>query len=545
MLPGCVPWPPEEASRHRAAGYWTDEPLGELLRRSAAEHGARTAVVGDGVRLSYAELDARADDLARGLLGLGLTRGDRIVVHLPNCAEFVLATFALLRIGALPVYALPAHRQREIAHLCAFSGAAGYLIADRYLGHDYRALARTVAAEPGVDLRQVLVVGDPQEFTGLAAVEAAGRAAPRAPLPAPGAADDVALFLLSGGTTGLPKLIPRTHNDYAYNARASAQVCGFGPDTVYLAALPAAHNFALACPGVLGTLAVGGTVVLPADPSPDESLRLIAEERVTVTALVPSLLGLWLDALSWLPEDVSSLRLVQVGGAKPDAATAARVRPVLGCALQQVFGMAEGLLNLTRLDDPEELVLVSQGRPLSAGDEVRIVDDDGTAVPPGAVGQLLTRGPYTLRGYYRLPEHNALAFTDGWYRTGDLVRALPTGHLVVEGRIKEVINRAGDKVSAEEVEEQLALHPAIRQSAVVGEPDPVLGERITAFVVVESGLGAPSAAEAGEFLRGRGLAGYKVPDRLVAIGALPLTAIGKVDRRALLAHAATPGRRPS
>lgn len=279
-------------------------------------------------------------------------------------------------------------------------------------------------------------------------------------------------------------------------------MCGFGPDTVYLAALPAAHNFALACPGVLGTLAVGGTVVLPADPSPDESLRLIAEERVTVTALVPSLLGLWLDALSWLPEDVSSLRLVQVGGAKPDAATAARVRPVLGCALQQVFGMAEGLLNLTRLDDPEELVLVSQGRPLSAGDEVRIVDDDGTAVPPGAVGQLLTRGPYTLRGYYRLPEHNALAFTDGWYRTGDLVRALPTGHLVVEGRIKEVINRAGDKVSAEEVEEQLALHPAIRQSAVVGEPDPVLGERITAFVVVESGLGARAPPRPGSSCAG-------------------------------------------
>ncbi|WNI18923.1 (2,3-dihydroxybenzoyl)adenylate synthase [Actinacidiphila sp. ITFR-21] len=538
MLPGCVPWPPEEADRHRRDGYWTDEPLGELLRRSAAEHGDRTAVVGDGVRIGYAELDERADDLARGLLGLGLAAGDRVVVHLPNRPEFVLATFALLRIGALPVYALPAHREREISHLCAFSGATGYVIADRYLGHDYREPARALLERPDVALRHVLVAGDAQEFTALAAVEAAGRARRGTPLPPPGPAGDVALFLLSGGTTGLPKLIPRTHNDYGYNARASAEVCGFGPDTVYLAALPAAHNFALACPGVLGTLAVGGTVVLPGDPSPDESLRLIAEERVTATALVPSLLGLWLDALTWLPEDVSSLRLVQVGGAKPDAATAARVRPVLGCALQQVFGMAEGLLNLTRLDDPEELVLGSQGRPLSGGDEVRIVDDEGHAVPPGAVGQLLTRGPYTLRGYYRLPDHNALAFTGGWYRTGDLVRALPSGHLVVEGRIKEVINRAGEKVSAEEVEEQLALHPALRQCAVVGEPDPALGERITAFVVVESGRDCPTAAEAGEFLRGLGLAGYKVPDRLVTIGSLPLTAIGKVDRKALAARPA-------
>ncbi|MBD0740658.1 (2,3-dihydroxybenzoyl)adenylate synthase [Streptomyces sp. CBMA29] len=539
MLPGCVPWPPEEAARHRADGYWDDRPLGELLRRSAAEHGDRTAVVGGGLRLSYAELDARADDLARGLLEIGVTGGDRIVVHLPNCPEFVVATFALLRIGALPVYALPAHRLQEVGHLCAFSGARGYLIADRYLGHDYRETARTLAARPGVELSHILVVGDAQEFTAFDAVEAAGRARRGLPLPPDGPADDVALFLLSGGTTGLPKLIPRTHNDYGYNARAAAEVCGFDRETVYLAALPAAHNFALACPGVLGALAVGGTVVLPADPSPDESLRLISEERVTATALVPSLLGLWLDALEWLPEDVSSLRLVQVGGAKPDAATAARVRPVLGCALQQVFGMAEGLLNLTRLDDPEELVLATQGRPLSAADEVRIVDDEGHDVPRGAVGQLLTRGPYTLRGYYRLPEHNARAFSDGWYRTGDLVRALPSGHLAVEGRIKEVINRAGDKVSAEEIEEQLTAHPAVRQAAVVGEPDPVLGERIAAFVVVEPGLGCPTSAEAGEFLRARGLAPYKVPDRLTPVGSLPLTAIGKVDRKALLDGAST------
>ncbi|MEW2516834.1 (2,3-dihydroxybenzoyl)adenylate synthase [Actinacidiphila alni] len=540
MQPGCVPWPPDEAARHRRDGYWTDEPLDTLLRRSAAEHGDRTAVVGGGARMTYAELDARADDLARGLLALGLARGDRIVVHLPNRPEFVIATFALLRIGALPVYALPAHRLREIGHMCAFSGARGYVVPDRYLGHDYRADARGLLARPDIDLPHVLVAGDAQEFTALDAVEAAGRARSGEPLPFAGPADDAALFLLSGGTTGLPKLIPRTHNDYAYNARASAEVCGFDRDTVYLAALPAAHNFALACPGVLGTLAVGGTVVLPDDPSPDEALRLIAEERVTATALVPSLLGLWLDAQEWLPEDVSSLRLVQVGGAKPDAATAARVRPVLGCALQQVFGMAEGLLNLTRADDPEDIVLTTQGRPLSPADEIRIVDDEGNDVPPGAVGQLLTRGPYTLRGYYRLPEHNARTFSEGWYRTGDLVRRLPSGHLVVEGRIKEVINRAGEKVSAEEVEEQLAAHPAVRQAAVVGEPDPVLGERIAAFVVLEQGLGCPSAAEAGEFLRARGLAGFKIPDRLTAIGSLPLTAIGKVDRKALLGAATPP-----
>jgi 2,3-dihydroxybenzoate-AMP ligase len=310
-------------------------------------------------------------------------------------------------------------------------------------------------------------------------------------------------------------------------------VCDFGADTVYLAALPAAHNFALACPGVLGTLGVGGTVVLAPDPSPDESLPLVTAQQVTATALVPSLVHLWLEAMTWLPEDLSSLRLIQVGGARLDPATAARVRPELGCALQQVFGMAEGLLNFTRRDDPEKTVLTTQGRPLCPDDEIRVVDAQGHPVAAGAIGQLLTRGPYTLRGYYRAPEHNALAFTDGWYHTGDLVRVLDSGHLVVEGRVKNIVNRAGDKVSADEVEEHLMAHPAIRQAAVVAEPDPVLGERTRAFIVLTPGAERPDLAAIGAFLGARGLAAYKVPDRLQVIAALPLTAVGKVDRTAL------------
>ncbi|MDN3356783.1 AMP-binding protein [Actinomadura sp. DC4] len=530
MLPGCTPWPAEEAGRYRRAGHWRGEPLGEALRRSAGDRGTSVALVDDTERLTYAGLDARVDRFARGLLELGLAPGDRVVVHLPNVTEFVVATYALLRTGVLPVYALPSHREQEIAYLCEFTEAAAYLIPDRHLGFDHRELARTVAARPGVKLRHVLCAGDAREFVAFADVEALGER--DRPLPSV-AAGDVALFLLSGGTTGRPKLIPRTHDDYAYNVRASADVCGFDSRTVYLAALPAAHNFALACPGVLGTLAAGGTVVLASDPSPAETLPLIAEEGVTATALVPSLVRLWLEAVSWLPEDLSSLRLLQVGGARLDPRTAARVRPELGCALQQVFGMAEGLLNYTRLDDPEDLVLGTQGRPLSPDDEIRVVDEDGRDVPAGATGQLLTRGPYTLRGYYRAPEHNARAFVEGWYRTGDLVRVLDSGHLVVEGRVTDVVNRAGDKIPVEEVEEHLAAHPAIREVAVTGEPDAVLGERTRAYVVAAPGAERPDLAGLGEYLRGLGLAAYKVPDRLCFIQSLPLTAIGKVDRKAL------------
>jgi 2,3-dihydroxybenzoate-AMP ligase len=342
----------------------------------------------------------------------------------------------------------------------------------------------------------------------------------------------VALLLLSGGTTGAPKLIPRTHDDYLYNATASAELCGFDASTRYLAALPVAHNFPLACPGLLGTLSVGGTVVLTPTPSPGDAFPLIERERVTATALVPPLALLWLEAAEWTPADLGSLELLQVGGARLKAEAAKRVGPVLGCALQQVFGMAEGLLNYTRADDPEELLLETQGRPLAEHDELRIVGPDDREVAPGETGELLVRGPYTIRGYYRAPEADRGAFTpDGFYRSGDLVRRLPSGHLVVEGRVKDVINRGGDKVPVEEVENLLLAHPAVHDAALVGVPDDVLGERSCACVIAQGA--APTRAELNAHLTGRGLAAFKLPDRLVVLDTFPRTALGKVNRREL------------
>lgn len=451
-----------------------------------------------------------------------------MVVQLPNTASFVVVFLALVRVGAAPVLALPAHRESEIGYLCELSEARAYVIPDVDGGFDFRKMAR------GLPVEHVVVDGDAQEFTALADIDTDPEGVPEPPGPA-----DVGVFLLSGGTTGLPKLIPRTHRDYVYNLEASAEVCGFTADTVYLVVLPAAHNFALACPGILGVFAAGGTVVLAPSGSPDEAFPLIERERVTVCAVVPPIALLWLDAVSWSEEDLSSLRLLQVGGAKFAAERAAQVPRVLGCAVQQVFGMAEGLLNYTRLDDPADLVERTQGRPLSPADEIRVVDGDGNDVPPGEVGELLTRGPYTLRGYYRAPAHNARAFTpDGFYRTGDLVRRLPSGHLVVEGREKDQINRGGDKISAEELENHLLAHPSVHDAAVVGMPDPVMGERTCAFLVLrENGRGrAPSLREIKEFLRERGVAAYKFPDRLETAGTFPRTAVGKIDKKALAAR---------
>jgi 2,3-dihydroxybenzoate-AMP ligase len=530
MLDECTPWPEALAAAYREGGYWKGHDLNSLLSQKWPE---REAIVSGTQRWTYGELNRAAARLAAGLAALGIQPNHRVVVQLPNVPELVLVCFALFRIGALPVFALPAHRASEITHLCEISEAVAY-VAPRALGRfDFAAMATQVrAAVPS--LRSVLLTDGGGDRGAVIDADSGVRVDAEPVAPNPVRPEDVALFLLSGGTTGLPKLIPRTHDDYSYNVRASAEVCGFSPEDTYLAVLPIAHNFALGCPGVLGVLNLGGRVVMAESGSPDEAFALIERERVTVTALVPPLAMLWLEAAGQTKYDLSSLRLLQVGGAKFNVEPAKRVRSSLGCTLQQVFGMAEGLLNFTRLDDSEELIVSTQGKPLSPADELRIVNEDGVDVPPGEVGHLLTRGPYTLRGYYRAAAHNATAFTtDGFFLTGDLVRQLPSGHLVVEGRIKDQINRGGDKISAAEVEGHLLAHPNVQDVALVPIPDAILGER-TCAVVVPRGE-APKLSALNSFLRGRGLAGYKLPDRVEIVESFPRTSVGKISKRALAA----------
>ncbi|MEV0540494.1 (2,3-dihydroxybenzoyl)adenylate synthase [Nocardia salmonicida] len=541
---GYVPFPEAAAKEYRAAGYWAGRTLGDLLRDTARSQPQRPAVLSDAGTQTYAELDAAADRMAHGLLALGINPGDRVIVQLPNIPEFATALFGVLRAGIIPVLTLPAHRRVEIEHLAALSEAVAYLVPDQLGDFDYRELAATVRqAVPS--LRHVLVAGDPGTGTseadgstaGFVALDSVAREGDSLPTVDP---SDIAVMLVSGGTTGLPKLIARTHDDYVYNATASARVCELGPEDVYLATLPAAHNFPLACPGILGTVATGGAIAFTLDPSPEAAFAAIEKHGVSVTGVVPPLAQLWSAAVDWEEADLSSLRLLQVGGARLAEVNARDVEPALQCTLQQVFGMAEGLLNYTRLDDDKELVCTTQGRPLSPADELRVVDADGNDVAPGEEGELLTRGPYTLRGYYRAPEHNSRAFTaDGFYRSGDLVRQLPSGHLVVSGRIKDVINRGGENISCDELEEHLLAHPAVRHAAAVGLPDAALGEKACVVLVVTGEL--PTLGEIKTFLTERGLATYKLPDLIRQADTLPITAVGKIDKKALIRLSATYG----
>lgn len=523
MLAGCVEWPDELAAWYRDLGYWRGKTLGALLRDWAQRYGDATALVADPKRWSYRQLHQWADRLAGGLWRRGIRPHDRLLVQLPNVAEFLPLCFALFRIGAVPVLALPPHRESEIVHLARLAEVVAYVIPDTHAGFDHRDLARRVYNQ--VDsIREVFVIGNAAEFATFADLDDDPIQLPQ-PNPA-----DVALLLLSGRTANLPKLIPRTHNDYAYNFCASAAVCGLDPSSRYLVTLPIAHQFTLACPGALGTLDAGGTVVMAPSPSPDDTFPLIERERITITALVPPLALLWMDMAERVDVDLSSLTLLQVGGAKFEPQAARRVRTALGCGLQQVFGMAEGLVNYTRLDDADELINDTQGRPLSVHDEIRVVDAADRDVPEGEVGELLTRGPYTVRGYYRAEEYNRGVFTtNGYYRTGDLVRRLPGGHLVVEGRVKEVINRGGDKVPVEEVENHLLDHSSVYEVAVIGLPDELMGERTCACIVFHQG-GAVSLPELIAFLRGRGIAAFKLPDRLEVFDSLPRTGLGRIHR---------------
>lgn len=540
---GVVAFPAELRERYRREGWWRGDTLGDLLRSAADRTPERAALLGGPEPLTYGELDRRVDRLGLRLLQLGLRPGDRLVVHLPNDPAFVVLAFALFRIGVLPVFALPPQREHEIGALCRHAEAVAYAIPASYRDFDYQSLARTLLPDCP-SLRHVLVLGDgvDEEFTSLDVLissEADGdadagtaREALDAMRPDPG---DVALFLLSGGTTGVPKLIPRTHDDYAYNIRASAELCRFDSDTVYLVALPAGHNFPLGCPGILGTLHAGGSVLMIENPNPKVAFPAIAAHRVTTTSLVPALVIRWLEAPEREEHDLSSLNLLQVGGARLGAEVARRVRPTLGCRLQQVFGMAEGLLNWTRLDDPEGVIVETQGRPMSPGDEIRIVDADDRPVATGEPGELLTRGPYTIRGYYRAPETNARAFTpDGFYRTGDIVRLHPSGNLVVEGRSKELINRGGEKISAEEIENLVLGHAKVLNAAAVPMPDPALGERICVYVIPRDGEDL-TLEELTAYLSQRGIAHFKLPERLECVAAFPLTNVGKVSKQALRA----------
>ena len=536
ILEGVTPYPPEFIARYRALGYWEDQSLASFFAQVCTQFSERIAIVAGDQRITYHQLDLRAERLALHLLDLGLRPGDRFIMQLPNVPEFVYLYLALQKVGIIPVMALPPHRSTEISHFVKLSEAVGYAIPARIGDFDFVEMAERIRREHD-HLRWIFVTGQANlpGMISLADLLASDSGLPRERL-AEIEIDPMttALFLLSGGTTGVPKLIPRTHNDYIYNSRAAAAVNDIRPDDALLLVLPMSHNFPLACPGMQGFLVHGARCVLGTSTQAQDVFSLIERERITHVEFVPTLLIRLLNDPLLKKYDLSSLRIVNTGGQKLQPEVKRRTEKLIPtCKVQEVFGMAEGLLCFVRLDDPHELRYETAGRPVSAGDELRLVDDDGNDVPDGEIGELLVRGPYTLRGYFRAPEHNERTFTrDGFYKTGDLMRRHPSGNYIVEGRKKDLINRGGEKISAEEVENLILSHPVVLNVACVPMPDPTLGERMCAFVIPQPGKTLTLEALV-SFLLTKGIAKFKLPERLELVDDFPMSKFGKVSKRDL------------
>jgi 2,3-dihydroxybenzoate-AMP ligase len=522
-------WPEDLARSYREKGYWQDLPLQSILQAQAQRQPEKTALIDGEHSFTYADIDRMSSTLAHQLAARGIRWGDTALVQLPNSAEFYVVFWALLKLGAVAVNALFSHNRLELHAYMEQIEPSLMIISEKH--PLFRDLDASPFQKQHPSIRALLFQQDILKgIAGQGPVEA--EAVPNLP---PINASDVAFFQLSGGSTGIPKLIPRTHNDYLYSVVCSAEVCGLDESAVYLCALPAPHNFPLSSPGALGIWHSGGTVVVASDPSPQRCFPLIAKHRVTLSSLVPSLAELWLSSAASSAEDLESLKLLQVGGAKLSEGLAKRMEDQLGICLQQVFGMAEGLVNYTRPGDDLWHRQQTQGKPMSAADEIKILGADGKAVADGEVGALLTRGPYTFRGYFKAPEYNSSIFDDeGFYRTGDLVQRTADGYLIVMGREKDQINRGGEKIAAAELEALLLTHPDISQAAVVAMRDALLGEKTCAFLICPER--SPKAPSLRKFLREKGLADYKLPDRIEVLPQFPLTAVGKPDKTRLRQH---------
>ncbi len=538
MLEGFVPYPESFVRRYREKGYWVDKTLGEEFDEFVGKYSDRVAIAYNGKYISYNEMGEKVNRLALHFIDIGLRPYDRMIFQLPNEPEFVYCYFAAVKIGVIPILALPAHREAEISFFAQFCRARAHAFPSGFKDFSHQDLSRVLRKRiPALEFAFVSGEGVDQDFISITAL-LEDRIEERIPLetlkqyrPDP---MEPAVFQLSGGTTGVPKIIPRTHNDYSLNFKRAGEILEVTEESVMGIAIPVNHNFGLACPGLCGTLYRGGKVVLIPSTRTEAVFEAIQTEKITIMPTPPALLIRWMESPELGKYDVSSFKAALAGGAKLNPEAAKKVKTTLGCGYHQNLGMAEGMLFWTRRDDPEDLLLNTQGAPMFEEDEVRVVDENDRDLIYGQTGELIVRGPYTIRGYYNSPEYNKKAFTeDGFYRTGDVVRMYKGRYLTVEGRIKDTINRGAEKISAEEVENHILAHPKVENCAFVAMPDSILGEKGCAFVLTKENQ-ALTLEDLCTFLKEeRHISIFKLPERLELVKELPMTSVGKVNKKEL------------
>lgn len=519
---------PELKERYRR--LWPQRTVCDLLDAQADRRGAHPALSDAEQQFTFQQLRDRVDQVARGLLGLGIAAGDRVAIHLPNCAEYIIAVLAIARIGAISVLLHLPYRESELDYALPLTAPQAAIIPGAYRGHDYPGMyARLQQRCP--ELRHLIVVGaEPPagavRFDRLRQ-DLATDLAPRRPDP-----DAVFCMCFTSGTTGNPKAAMHTHNTMlaAFNCR---DLWGMEAGDTILVPSPLSHTAPLGVGLLMMMLYAGGHALIMERWDCSAAIGAIERHQVNYLIGPPAYLVDIANTPDLDPRRLRSIKSLLYAGAPCPIEVARSLRSQLACQISTVYGTTEtGFLTCTRFDDDLETVCTTIGRPIPHL-EFALRDPDGHPVPAGQVGELWVRGPNLFIGYYRRPEATAARFDEqGWLRTGDLMYSNPWGNFHYMGRADDLINRGGMKIDPREVEEVLLTHPAIREAAVVSMPDHRLGERPCAFVVARDQAAIDLAAVVA-YLTDRGLAKYKLPDRLEQVDGLPYTFTGKLQRNVL------------
>lgn len=529
--------PSAEVDGYYENGGWLRSTVGDALRDAARAAPDKLYLIAGAEEISFAELDRRTEILGAALLDLGLRPGDRAMFQMGSVAETIVALLGCYKAGILPVCTLPQYREIEIGQLAEMSAARAYFVqADNNPHFDLTAFAQKMMQ--GSSTLEHLVVSRgaaPAGAHGMEAMITAGNYGRARARLAQVVLDpeDVLTFQLSGGSTGVPKIIPRFHGEYLGQAEGWARTHRFSTDDVAIWPLPVIHNAAMlliVLPGILKR----ATIVLQDRFDLQSFLGAIQKYRVTYAGSIGPVAPRLLDFKNVQDHfDLSSLRLF-VGMDRADA-----IEAHIGITSMNLYGITEGLLLTTPPDEPEAQRHKTNGKATGPLDQVRVLDPESEKpVPLGEPGELCFFGPHSVRAYYNASEEiNRVSFTsDGWFRTSDIVRESVIGgerYFTFLGRLKDNISRGNEKFAAEEVEQLIVRHPAVLDAKVVAMPDRYLGEKACAFVIPRPGAIAPNVPELGQFLIDLGLAKFKLPERIETIGEFPVTRVGKVDKMAM------------
>jgi len=517
-------------ARHERSGHWGSETFYTILAARAAAHPDRVAIVDRGRRITYAELRTRIDRVSAGFAALGIGRGDVVTIQLPNWAEFAYVFFALERLGAVANQIGPDFRSREVDYILRFSESRAFVCPASIKGFDYVKMIGEL--RPGLpDLSAVCVLGGPAGAAGVVSLDALVENAGAVPPPSAGQrANDVMRMAFTSGTTGNPKGVIHSHNTTLSTCRTLNADMRVTHDEVFLVYLPLGLNWGYLT--LVQSVMAGARAVLLDQFSARAALELIQRERVTYIPTAPASIIAMLNEPELARFDLRSLRVIITGGASCPIETIREFRARMHGHLIELYGMLEtGFHTYTRLDDDPEAVTGTVGT-VSSGLGLRLIDESGRDVAAGAEGEIAALGASVHLGYHKNPTANAELFTaDGWFRTGDLGQFDHAGNVKIVGRLKEMINRGGKKFFPREIEEILYTHPKILHAAIVGIPDPRLGERNCLCVIPRTGQ-TLTLDEVVGYLKDS-VATYKLPEAIEIFDELPFTPTGKIQRHVL------------